>query len=118
MVGTGQRAIEILDELPFDLVLMDVEMPDMDGLDAAAKIRKREKSTGNRIPIIAMTAHAMPGDRERCIQAGMDSYISKPLQTKQLFAAIEALLPNSMDPAQNEGARRSPPRLPSPVGRT
>ncbi|MGC2420154.1 MAG: response regulator [Candidatus Acidiferrales bacterium] len=117
VVGTGQRAIEILDELPFDLVLMDVEMPDMDGLDAAATIRKREKSTGNRIPIIAMTAHAMPGDRERCIQAGMDSYISKPLQTKQLFAAIEALLPNSMEPAQSKPACPSPPRLPSPVGR-
>ena len=117
VVGTGQRAIEILDEQPFDLVLMDVEMPDMDGLDAAAKIRKREKSTGNRIPIIAMTAHAMPGDRERCIQAGMDSYISKPLQTKQLFAAIEALLPNSMEPAQSKPACPSPPRLPSPVGR-
>jgi two-component system sensor histidine kinase/response regulator len=116
LVGTGKRAIEILDEQAFDLVLMDVEMPDMDGLDAATTIRKREKSTGNRIPIIAMTAHAMPGDRERCIQAGMDSYVSKPLQTKQLFAAIETLLPNSMEPERHKPARSSPPPHPSPVG--
>jgi CheY-like chemotaxis protein len=118
LVGTGKRAIEILDEQAFDLVLMDVEMPDMDGLDAAATIRKREKSSGNRIPIIAMTAHAMPGDRERCIQAGMDSYVSKPLQTKQLFAAIETLLPNSMEPERQKPARHSPPPHPSPVGRS
>jgi DNA-binding response OmpR family regulator len=60
----------------------------------------------------------MPGDRERCIQAGMDSYVSKPLQTKQLFAAIETLLPNSMEPERHKPARSSPPPHPSPVGRS
>ncbi len=113
---TGKRALEILEEQAIDLILMDVEMPDMDGLQAAAKIRVREQSTGNHIPIIAMTAHAMAGDRERCIRAGMDRYVPKPLQTKQLFAAIEELLPDSIEPLQSEALRRPTSRLPSPVG--
>ncbi len=113
---TGKRALEILAQQPFDLVLMDVQMPDMDGLEATATIRKRENSSGNHVPIIAMTAHAMPGDRKRCIEGGMDSYVSKPLQTKQLFAAIETLLPNSMEPERHKPARHSPPPHPTPVG--
>jgi two-component system sensor histidine kinase/response regulator len=92
VAGTGRAALELLDTQPFDLVLMDVQMPEMDGLEAAAAIRKRELGNGRHIPIIAMTAHAMVGDRERCIEAGMDDYVSKPLRPEDLFAAIGKLL--------------------------
>jgi len=70
---------------------MDVQMPEMDGLEATASVREREKNTGKHIPIVAMTAHAMAGDKERCLQAGMDAYLSKPLSVKELFATIEGL---------------------------
>jgi two-component system sensor histidine kinase/response regulator len=92
---TGKRALEMLelvDEQPFDLVLMDVQMPEMDGLQVTAAIRQRELTSGKHIPIIAMTAHAMVGDRERCLQAGMDAYTSKPLQIQELLATIESVL--------------------------
>jgi two-component system, sensor histidine kinase and response regulator len=74
---------------PFDLILMDVQMPEMDGFEATAVIRELEKSGPKHIPIIAMTAHAMVGDRERCIAASMDDYVSKPIKAANLFAAIE-----------------------------
>ena len=70
-------------------------MPEMDGLEATLAIREKEKSTGAHIPIIAMTAHALKGDEERCLSAGMDAYISKPIRTNELFATIERLLGNS-----------------------
>jgi len=85
----GKRAISILEDNDFHLVLMDVQMPVMGGFEATEKIRENEKKTGNHIPIIAMTACAMKGDREQCLQAGMDGYISKPIQTDELFKAIE-----------------------------
>ncbi len=75
----------------FDVVLMNVQMPEMDGFEATAAIRDREKTTGVHAPIVAMTAHAMKGDRERCLAAGMDGYVSKPLQPMELFATIESL---------------------------
>ncbi|MDD2337896.1 MAG: response regulator [Geobacteraceae bacterium] len=78
-------------EKPFDLVLMDVQMPEMDGIEATARIRETEKETGGHIPIIALTAHAMKGDREACLKAGMDGYVSKPLKTDELLAAMEQL---------------------------
>jgi two-component system sensor histidine kinase/response regulator len=68
---------------------MDVQMPGMDGFEATAAIRGHERETGNHLPIIAMTAHAMPGDRERCIAAGMDSYIAKPIKASELIALLE-----------------------------
>jgi PAS domain S-box-containing protein len=88
VVGNGQNALSALEDDDFDLVLMDLQMPVMDGLEATAAIREREKATGTHIPIIAMTAHAMKGDRERCLEAGMDSYLSKPLQLTQLLQVI------------------------------
>jgi len=88
VAGNGRQALRLLEEQPFDLVLMDVQMPEMDGLEATAAIRDREKRTGERVPIVAMTAHAMTGDRERCLSAGMDAYISKPIQAAALLDLV------------------------------
>ena len=81
-----------LDSDTFDLILMDVQMPSMDGLQTTAVIREREKSSGGRIPILAMTAHAMKQDRDRCLEAGMDAYVSKPVSPADLYREIEELL--------------------------
>jgi signal transduction histidine kinase/ligand-binding sensor domain-containing protein/CheY-like chemotaxis protein len=89
---TGREALDLLHENTFDIVLMDVQMPEMDGLTAVGVIRERERKSGDHIPIIAMTAHAMTGDRERCLQAGMDEYVSKPIDIKELFAKIQSLI--------------------------
>jgi CheY-like chemotaxis protein len=75
----------------FDVVLMDVRMPGIDGLKTAAAIRAQEKASGAHLPLIAVTAHAMPGDRERCLEAGMDAYLSKPIRSRELFDTIERL---------------------------
>ncbi|MFN3150267.1 response regulator [Bremerella sp.] len=92
IADNGRIALEILvKDDSFDVVLMDVQMPEMDGFEATAAIRDREKNQGTHIPILAMTAHAMKGDRERCIQAGMDSYISKPLNATLLYEELERL---------------------------
>ena len=90
VAGDGQAALEALERETFDLVLMDVQMPVMDGFEATTAIRKQEEGTGRHLPIIAMTAHAMTGDRERCLAAGMDGYVSKPVHGQELFAEIEA----------------------------
>lgn len=79
----------MLTQEEFDVVLMDVQMPDMDGLQATARVREREKGTSRHIPIIALTAHTMKGDRERCLEAGMDGYVTKPVNASELFAAVE-----------------------------
>ena len=88
----GEEVLQALDGNIFDLILMDVQMPGMDGLQTAAAIREREKSTGGHIPILAMTAHAMNRDREKCLEAGMDAYVSKPLSPAELYRAIDELL--------------------------
>jgi CheY-like chemotaxis protein len=89
VVGDGRAAITAVFDENFDVVLMDVQMPEMDGFEATAEIRAREKSTGGHIRIIAMTAHAMAGDRDRCLRAGMDGYLSKPLDPQLLRAVVE-----------------------------
>jgi two-component system, sensor histidine kinase and response regulator len=94
-VEDGGRAVKLLESERFDLVLMDVQMPEMDGFEATACIRAREQSTGERVPIIALTAHAMKGYREQCLAGGMDGHVSKPIQPAQLFALIQELLPTS-----------------------
>jgi CheY-like chemotaxis protein len=88
----GQQALDRLAQQGFDLILMDVQMPVMGGFEATAKIREREGQTGRRTPILAMTANAMSGDRERCLQAGMDGYVSKPIRAEEMFNSIEQAL--------------------------
>jgi signal transduction histidine kinase/DNA-binding response OmpR family regulator len=92
VAGDGKEALASLERYPFDLVLMDMQMPEMDGFEATAYIREREKETGGHIPIIAMTAHAMKGDKERCLEAGMDGYVSKPIRARDLAEAIASLM--------------------------
>ncbi len=92
VAANGRQAVEALEKQGFDLVMMDVQMPEMDGFEATAAIRARENGTGSHLPVIAMTAHAMAGDRERCLAAGMDGYVSKPIQPQELFEAIEGLV--------------------------
>ena len=89
VVNTGREALDALQRDAFDVVLMDVQMPDMDGFEATAAIRARERETGSRVRIVAMTAHAMQGDRERCLAAGMDDYLSKPIDPQTLFDLVE-----------------------------
>ena len=92
VVGDGESAVATLARETFDLVLMDVQMPMMDGFEATAAIRAGESATGERIPIIAMTAHAMQGDRERCLGAGMDAYIAKPVRRGDLMETIAGVM--------------------------
>ncbi len=94
-VENGREALKALENKPFDLVLMDVQMPEMDGFEATREIRKKENGTGGHIPIIAMTAHVMKGDREKCLEAGMDDYVSKPMKSDILYAVIQRLLNHS-----------------------
>jgi two-component system, sensor histidine kinase and response regulator len=93
-VNNGVEALDALARGTFDVVLMDVQMPELGGFEATACIREREKSTGQHIPVIAMTAHALKGDRERCLEAGMDAYVSKPIQAALLFETIDSVVPN------------------------
>jgi CheY-like chemotaxis protein/HPt (histidine-containing phosphotransfer) domain-containing protein len=93
IASNGREAVDLMTDSPeFDLILMDIQMPEMDGFQATAAIREIEKGGTSRIPIVAMTAHAMKGDRERCLQAGMDGYVSKPVQSKVLYETIEEII--------------------------
>ena len=89
VANNGVEAVRLTGERQFDLVLMDVAMPELDGLEASRQIRQRESESGGHLPIIAMTAHAMKGDRELCLTAGMDGYLMKPIRAEQLFRQIE-----------------------------
>ena len=93
VVGDGKEALEALACEHFDLVLMDVQMPEMDGYEATMAVRQKEQDTSEHLPIIAMTAHAMKGDRERCLQAGMDDYIAKPVNPKALNEIVAKWAP-------------------------
>jgi PAS domain S-box-containing protein len=96
--ANGREALDRLKTEPFDLVLMDVQMPDLDGFQATEAIRKDEEMSGGHLPIVAMTAHAMYGDRERCLAAGMDGYLSKPIDTEALLALVASV---SSPPAES-----------------
>jgi CheY-like chemotaxis protein/HPt (histidine-containing phosphotransfer) domain-containing protein len=92
VVGNGLLAVEHAAKETFDVILMDVQMPEMGGLEATAAIREQETGTGRHLPIVALTARAMAGDREQCLAAGMDAYVSKPVRAAELFAAIDAVV--------------------------
>jgi CheY-like chemotaxis protein len=87
-VEDGAQAVAALERDDYDVVLMDVQMPEMDGFEATQAVRRREKGSGRHLPIIAMTAHAMEGDRERCFAAGLDGYLAKPVKTDDLARAL------------------------------
>jgi signal transduction histidine kinase/CheY-like chemotaxis protein/HPt (histidine-containing phosphotransfer) domain-containing protein len=89
LASNGREALEVLAEESFDLILMDVQMPEMDGIAATRRIREKEKVEGGHVPIVAMTARAMKGDRQECLAAGMDDYISKPIREEALFSLIQ-----------------------------
>src|SRR5205807_918407 len=111
VANNGREALELLERARwegFDVVLMDVQMPEMDGLEATASIRARERATGRHIPIIAMTAHAMKGDRERCLEAGMDDYVSKPIQASVLLQVIATHVPSVAPSAHDLAEARNP----------
>jgi two-component system, sensor histidine kinase and response regulator len=103
VVGNGREAVATVAHERFDVVLMDVQMPEMDGLEATAAIRGRERLHGGHVPIIAMTAHALKGDRELCLQAGMDEYVPKPIRSDQLFETIESLCASAGKTADSGG---------------
>jgi len=97
LAANGKEALAAIQNGEFDLILMDVQMPEMDGFQVTGAIRRKESATGAHIPIIAMTAHAMKGDEERCLTAGMDAYVSKPIRPQELFEKIEQLLGKGRD---------------------
>jgi CheY-like chemotaxis protein len=89
VVGNGREALGALVQGTYDLILMDMQMPEMDGFEATSELRRREKQTGRHLPVIALTAHAMKGDRERCLDAGMDGYLAKPIRAQALYELLE-----------------------------
>jgi CheY-like chemotaxis protein len=93
LAQNGREALEALDKQPFDIVLMDVQMPEMDGFEATKLIREKEEASGTYLPIIALTAHAMQGDEERCLVCGMDGYVTKSINLEELFSVIEKVVP-------------------------
>jgi CheY-like chemotaxis protein len=108
VANDGQEALAALERRSFDVVLMDVQMPTMDGLEATALIRRKEQESGLHTPIIAMTAYAMKGDRERCLAAGMDGYIAKPIRAKDLYAVVEGIVAGARgSPAQDRGTAQN-----------
>jgi CheY-like chemotaxis protein/HPt (histidine-containing phosphotransfer) domain-containing protein len=107
VANTGREALEALEREPFDLVLMDVQMPEMDGLEATRALREREKGTGRHVPVVALTAYALKTDRARCLGAGMDGYLTKPVRPTELLQAIDAAVPAPAGPAP--GPAGAPP---------
>jgi two-component system, sensor histidine kinase and response regulator len=93
LAQNGREALQTLKQQQFDIILMDVQMPEMDGFEATKLIREEEKASGSHIPIIALTAHAMQGDEERCLACGMDGYVTKPIKLGELFSVMEKVVP-------------------------
>jgi len=112
VAANGREALAALEKQPYDLVLMDVQMPDMDGFEATAAIRQKEKTTGAHIPIFAMTANAMKGDEEHCLSKGMDAYLSKPIHPENLYEMIERLC------QREDNAEMSSPELTIPASQS
>jgi two-component system sensor histidine kinase/response regulator len=110
VVGNGKEALAALTAEAFDLLLMDVQMPEMDGLEATRAIRRGERGAGRHMPVIALTAYALKGDRELCLAAGMDGYVTKPIQEQELWQAIEPFLPATGPADGNALTLPSPPR--------
>jgi signal transduction histidine kinase/CheY-like chemotaxis protein/HPt (histidine-containing phosphotransfer) domain-containing protein len=108
VVASGRDALAALDEAEFDLLFTDIQMPDMDGFELTAAVREREAATGRHLPVVAMTAHAMKGDRERCLDAGMDDYVSKPIRDEDLVAAIRRAVPVSPHAQETDNWRQVP----------
>ncbi|MBV9771169.1 MAG: response regulator, partial [Bryobacterales bacterium] len=102
VANDGAQAVENYKKQSFDVILMDAQMPIMDGFEATAAIRSLEEKTGAHIPIVAMTAHAMAGDRQRCLAAGMDGYIAKPVRPYELFETIESVLVHAAHPVDGK----------------
>jgi signal transduction histidine kinase/ligand-binding sensor domain-containing protein/CheY-like chemotaxis protein len=107
LAQTGNEAVLLWQRERFDAIFMDVQMPEMDGLTATTAIRDAERATSGHVPIIAMTAHAMKGDRERCLQVGMDAYISKPVLVEQVFETLARLVPVTASQAAEQQAPRA-----------
>ena len=99
VAGNGREGAELFQQGRFDLVLMDIQMPEMDGFEALAAIRAFEEGTGRRTPVVALTAHALKEDRERCLAAGMDDYLSKPIEASRLYEVIRSVLDGRLTPA-------------------
>ena len=104
----GKQALTMIEKHKFDVVLMDVQMPEMGGVEATQAIREREKSSGAHVPVIAMTAHAMRGDREKCLAAGMDGYVAKPLDVRAFLQAVEAAGERHEPPQEDEEKQDAP----------
>lgn len=99
----GEAAVHLTAELRPDLVIMDVQMPVMDGFEATAAIRALEAMSGDHLPIVALTAHAMKGDLERCLGAGMDAYVSKPIRAAELYELMDRLVKSNREPERDAG---------------
>lgn len=108
VVDDGRKAVDAFRDTEFDIVLMDIQMPELDGFAATAEIRKLEEGTGARVPVVALTAHAMAGDEARCLEAGMDAYVSKPFRPEELFVTVEQMAAGAKpaEPAVETAAKR------------
>ena len=119
VVSDGLQALEALEANRYDAVLMDCQMPNLDGYQATMELRRREQDGRRRTPVIAMTAHAMMGDREKCLEAGMDDYIAKPMRAAGLAEVLQRWIPSFADggaePASQKPAAEPPAREPESV---